>query len=93
MTFDCRVTASATRTAKLWLLIEGSTKGLPNAWKEKRFSMKISRSVATGALPILFGDVRRGYLINDRTGLRIFCDPYTAKALRIFLLHEASRGG
>jgi hypothetical protein len=61
--------------------------------EEKRFSTKISRSVATGALPILFGDVRRGYLINDRTGLRIFRDPYTAKALRIFLLHEASRGG
>jgi HK97 family phage major capsid protein len=35
--------------------------------------------VAANALPIAFGDFRRGYLIVDRIGTRILRDPYTAK--------------
>lgn len=35
--------------------------------------------VAAGALPIAFGDFKRGYVINDRTGVRILRDPYTNK--------------
>ena len=35
--------------------------------------------IAAGAYPIAFGDFRRGYLINDRFGVRILRDPYTSK--------------
>lgn len=35
--------------------------------------------VAANALPIAFGDFRRGYLVVDRIGTRILRDPYTAK--------------
>jgi len=35
--------------------------------------------VAADALPIAFGDFKRGYVINDRMGVRILRDPYTNK--------------
>ena len=35
--------------------------------------------VAPGAMPLAFGDFRRGYLIVDRTGVRVLRDPFTNK--------------
>ncbi|MGZ9812663.1 phage major capsid protein, partial [Pseudoroseicyclus sp. H15] len=40
--------------------------------------------IAAGALPIAFGDFRRGYLIVDRTGVRVLRDPYTNKPYVMF---------
>ncbi|MGZ9812634.1 phage major capsid protein [Pseudoroseicyclus sp. H15] len=40
--------------------------------------------LAAGALPIAFGDFRRGYLIVDRTGVRVLRDPYTNKPYVMF---------
>lgn len=36
-------------------------------------------SVATGNLPLAFGDFRTAYTIVDRIGIRTLRDPYTAK--------------
>ena len=41
-------------------------------------------SVAADAYPIAFGDFSRGYLINDRIGVRVLRDPYTAKPYVLF---------
>lgn len=35
--------------------------------------------IGTGAIPIAFGDFKRGYLIVDRTGVRVLRDPFTNK--------------
>ena len=35
--------------------------------------------VAAGNIAIAFGDFRAGYVINDRTGVRVLRDPFTAK--------------
>jgi HK97 family phage major capsid protein len=35
--------------------------------------------VAAGALPVAFGNVKQGYLIADRIGIRTLRDPYTHK--------------
>ena len=40
--------------------------------------------IAAGATPIAFGDFRRGYLIVDRTGIRVLRDPYSAKPYVLF---------
>jgi HK97 family phage major capsid protein len=37
-----------------------------------------------GAIPIVFGDFRRGYLIVDRFGVRVLRDPYTNKPYVLF---------
>ena len=36
-------------------------------------------SIVAGNTPIAFGDFQRGYLVNDRIGVRILRDPYTMK--------------
>lgn len=41
-------------------------------------------NIAADAFPIAFGDFKSGYLINDRTGVRILRDPYTAKPYVLF---------
>jgi HK97 family phage major capsid protein len=41
-------------------------------------------NVEADAMPIAFGDFRAGYLINDRTGVRILRDPYTNKPFVMF---------
>lgn len=49
--------------------------------------------VAAGALPIAFGDFKRGYVINDRQGVRILRDPYTAKPYVHFYTTKRVGGG
>jgi HK97 family phage major capsid protein len=41
-------------------------------------------AVAADAVPIIFGDWRRGYQITDRLGMRLLRDPYTAKPWVLF---------
>ncbi|WP_347311372.1 phage major capsid protein [Defluviimonas sp. SAOS-178_SWC] len=36
-------------------------------------------NIGTGAIPLAFGDFERGYLIVDRTGVRVLRDPFTNK--------------
>jgi HK97 family phage major capsid protein len=50
-------------------------------------------SVAAGAYPIAFGDFSRGYLINDRVGVRVLRDPYTAKPYVLFYATKRVGGG
>lgn len=47
----------------------------------------------TDALPIAFGDFRRGYLIVDRTGVRVLRDPYSAKPYVLFYTTKRVGGG
>lgn len=49
--------------------------------------------VAAAALPIAFGDFRRGYLIVDRTGVRVLRDPYTNKPYVMFYTTKRVGGG
>ena len=49
--------------------------------------------VAANALPIGFGDFKRGYLILDRTGVRILRDPYTNKPFVQFYTTKRVGGG
>lgn len=49
--------------------------------------------VAANALPIAFGDFRRGYVINDRTGLRILRDPYSSKPFVSYYCTRRVGGG
>ena len=50
-------------------------------------------SVAADSYPIAFGDFNRGYLINDRIGVRILRDPYTAKPYVLFYATKRVGGG
>ena len=49
--------------------------------------------VAANALPILFGDFKRGYLIIDRMGVRVLRDPYTKKPYVLFYTTKRIGGG
>lgn len=49
--------------------------------------------VGAGALPIAFGDFLRGYVINDRQGVRILRDPYTNKPYVHFYTTKRVGGG
>ncbi len=50
-------------------------------------------SVAADALPIAFGNFSRGYLINDRLGVRTIRDPYTNKPFVNFYTTKRVGGG
>lgn len=50
-------------------------------------------SIADGNLPIAFGDFKRGYLINDRFGVRVLRDPYTVKGWTLFYTTKRVGGG
>lgn len=50
-------------------------------------------NVAADAYAIAFGDFQRGYLINDRIGVRILRDPYTAKPYVLFYATKRVGGG
>ena len=43
--------------------------------------------------PIAFGDFRRGYLVVDRTGVRVLRDPYSAKPYVLFYTTKRVGGG
>lgn len=50
-------------------------------------------AIAAGAVPIAFGDFRSGYVINDRLGVTILRDPYTAKPYVLFYARKRVGGG
>jgi len=47
----------------------------------------------TDATPIAFGDFQRGYLVVDRTGVRVLRDPYSAKPYVLFYTTKRVGGG
>ncbi|MFC0283045.1 phage major capsid protein [Camelimonas abortus] len=49
--------------------------------------------VAAGSFSVAFGDFRRGYLVVDRTGLRVLRDPYSAKPYVLFYTTKRVGGG
>lgn len=49
--------------------------------------------IAADAPAIAFGDFQRGYLIVDRTGIRILRDPYSAKPYVLFYTTKRVGGG
>lgn len=50
-------------------------------------------NVAAGAKAVLFGDFKRGYLIVDRTGVRVLRDPFTNKPYVHFYTTKRVGGG
>ncbi|MGF7007409.1 HK97 family phage major capsid protein [Aminobacter sp. BE322] len=48
---------------------------------------------AANATPIAFGDFSRGYLVVDRTGVRVLRDPYSAKPYVLFYTTKRVGGG
>ena len=48
---------------------------------------------AADATPIAFGDFGRGYLVVDRTGVRVLRDPYSAKPYVMFYTTKRVGGG
>ncbi len=50
-------------------------------------------NLAINALPIAFGDFRRGYLIVDRVGVRVLRDPFTNKPYVHFYTTKRVGGG
>lgn len=50
-------------------------------------------NLAANALPIAFGDFRRGYLIVDRVGVRVLRDPFTNKPYVHFYTTKRVGGG
>lgn len=50
-------------------------------------------NIAAGAHAIAYGDFKRGYLVVDRTGVRILRDPYSAKPYVLFYTTKRVGGG
>ena len=49
--------------------------------------------VAADSFSIAFGDFRSGYLVVDRTGVRVLRDPYSAKPYVLFYTTKRVGGG
>jgi HK97 family phage major capsid protein len=49
--------------------------------------------IAADAAPIAFGDFARGYLVFDRTGVRVLRDPYSVKPYVLFYTTKRVGGG
>ncbi|TXM88199.1 phage major capsid protein, partial [Methylobacterium sp. WL103] len=49
--------------------------------------------IGPASLAVAFGDFRRGYLVVDRTGLRVLRDPYSAKPYVLFYTTKRVGGG
>ena len=49
--------------------------------------------MTTGGAAIAFGDFARGYLVVDRTGVRVLRDPYSAKPYVLFYTTKRVGGG
>ncbi|SEF44788.1 phage major capsid protein, HK97 family [Methylobacterium sp. 190mf] len=49
--------------------------------------------LAKDSLSVAFGDFRRGYLVVDRTGMRVLRDPYSAKPYVLFYTTKRVGGG
>jgi HK97 family phage major capsid protein len=50
-------------------------------------------SVGADSYSVAFGDFKRGYMVVDRTGLRVLRDPYTAKPYVLFYTTKRVGGG
>lgn len=50
-------------------------------------------NIAADSLSVAFGDFRRGYLVVDRTGIRVLRDPYSAKPYVLFYTTKRVGGG
>lgn len=50
-------------------------------------------NVGAGTTPVAFGDFARGYLVVDRTGVRVLRDPYSAKPYVLFYTTRRVGGG
>lgn len=50
-------------------------------------------AMTTGTAAIAFGDFARGYLVVDRTGVRVLRDPYSAKPYVLFYTTKRVGGG
>jgi HK97 family phage major capsid protein len=50
-------------------------------------------NIAANSLSVAFGDFSRGYLIVDRSGIRVLRDPYTAKPYVLFYTTKRVGGG
>jgi HK97 family phage major capsid protein len=49
--------------------------------------------IAADAVPLAFGDFARGYLVVDRTGVRVLRDPYSNKPYVLFYTTKRVGGG
>jgi HK97 family phage major capsid protein len=49
--------------------------------------------IAADGMPIAFGDFARGYLVVDRTGVKVLRDPYSAKPYVLFYTTKRVGGG
>ncbi|MGT2486757.1 phage major capsid protein [Methylobacterium oryzae CBMB20] len=49
--------------------------------------------LAKDRLSVAFGDFRRGYLVVDRTGMRVLREPYSAKPYVLFYTTKRVGGG
>lgn len=49
--------------------------------------------IGAGSLSVAFGDFRRGYLVVDRTGIRVLRDPFSAKPYVLFYTTKRVGGG
>ena len=49
--------------------------------------------IAADSFSIAFGDFRRGYLVVDRTGIRVLRDPYSSKPFVLFYTTKRVGGG
>ena len=49
--------------------------------------------IGSDTTPIAFGDFARGYLVVDRTGVRVLRDPYSAKPYVLFYVTKRVGGG
>lgn len=50
-------------------------------------------ALSANSMPIAFGDFARGYVINDRAGVRVLRDPYTNKPYVMFYTTKRVGGG
>ena len=49
--------------------------------------------IGANATPVAFGDFTRGYLVVDRTGVRVLRDPYSLKPYVLFYTTKRVGGG
>jgi HK97 family phage major capsid protein len=73
---------------------EGLAAGQPATLLGRPVEIDENMPTATaGALAIALGDFKQGYVINDRTGLRVLRDPYTNKPYVMFYCTKRVGGG
>ena len=61
-------------------------------WR-RRLEAEDMPNAGANTTPIAFGDFSRGYLVVDRTGVRVLRDPYSAKPYVLFYTTKRVGGG